>query len=159
MNRRILMLLMLAMSVPATAAAPQISRLQLEFTAAAQKQADGDTRFSSDALRRSLGDVLASRGLANLASDAVVNVAVIEVDEFDVRATSNVVFMGRVASLGVLGGTVRIRDGAGKQLRELHVRAELPFRVSKKASDRNSLDSLYREFAGQIADRIRAGAP
>jgi hypothetical protein len=154
--RSLLLVLTLAWwSMPAATSAPAaISRLQLDFTAAAQKQTDDDARFHAGALRRTLGEVLTARGLADLRSDAVVNVAAIEVDEFDVRATSNLVLMGRVASMGVLGGTVRIRDGAGKALRELHVRAELPLKLSKKGSDSGALAGLYEEFAELIAAEI-----
>jgi hypothetical protein len=154
--RHALLALMLACGSAAVAASEPaaISRLQLEFTAAAQKQTDDDARFNGGVLRKTLGEVLTARGLADLRSDAVVTVAAIEVDEFDVRATSNLVLMGRVASMGVLGGTVRIRDSAGKPLRELHVRAEVPLKISKKKPDSSALTSLYLEFAGLVADEI-----
>jgi hypothetical protein len=155
MHKLSLLLLSAFASLGAVAATPAaISRLQLEFTTAAQKQVDDDARFNSTALRKSLGDALTARGLADLDSDSVASVAVIEVDEFDVRAASNVVFMGRVASRGVLGGKVRIRDSAGKQMRELPVRVEVSLRIRKGNTDKNALAGLYDEFAEQTADEL-----
>ena len=135
-----------------------ITRLIIDYTPAATQQSADDARFNGDALRRAVGDGLAARGLADLANAAVIRVAAIEVDEFDVRATSNVVLMGRVASAGVLGATVRIRDGGGTQLRQFHVRAELSLKVAHSGTNRNTLAELYDGFTGLIVAELAGKA-
>jgi hypothetical protein len=136
------------------AAQPLITRLIVDYTPTATRQTAADARFNAGALNKAIGRELAARGLANLESSAVVRVAAIELDEFDVRASSNVVLMGRVASRGVLGGRVRIRDGSGTQLREFQVRADMAMKIVRNDKDSNPLESLYREFAGLVADEI-----
>jgi hypothetical protein len=136
------------------AAQPQITRLIIDYTPAATKQTTDDERFNGSALNKAIGRELAARGLANLDSAAVVRVAALEMEEFDVRATSNLVLMGRVASRGVLGGRVRIRDGSGTQLREFHVRADMALNIARNGTDDNPLENLYREFANLVADEL-----
>jgi hypothetical protein len=144
-------------SAPAAAAQagqPLITRLLFDYTPAAQKQVADDEKFNDAALVRMVGQDLAANGLADLANSAVVRVAAIEVDEFDLRAASNVVMMGRLASIGVLGGTVRIRDGRGVQSREFHVRAEVAMNVRQSGQDKKGLEDLYREFAALVVDEL-----
>jgi len=135
-----------------------ITRVLLDYTPAATRQTGDDARFQGAALQKSIAAVLAGRGLADITRPAVVRVAAIEVDEFDVRATSNVVLMGRVASAGVLGATVSIRDGSGAALRQFHVRADLPVSISRNGKEAIPLESLYRGFANLIADELMGTA-
>jgi hypothetical protein len=136
------------------AAGELITRLLFDYTPAAQEQVADDDKFSDAALVRTVGQELAAHGLADLASSTVVRVAAIEIDEFDLRPTSNVVMMGRLATRGVLGGTVRIRDGGGTQLRQFHIRAEAAMKVVWNGNDKKGLENLYREFAAQIVDEL-----
>lgn len=171
MRRRILLLMIPALGVlaactsstmfgtPPNAPAaqtskPQITRLIVDYTPAATRQTADDERFDGETLNKAIGRGLAAGGLADLANAAVVGVAVIEVDEFDVRATSNVIVMGRVASAAVLGATVRIRDGSGAELRNFHVRADMRLNLVRDGADRNTLDRLYQGFASLIADEL-----
>ncbi|MEO8314422.1 MAG: hypothetical protein ABI645_06455 [Pseudomonadota bacterium] len=131
-----------------------ITRLIIDYTPTATKQTGNDARFNGAALRRTVADGLAAQGLLDLQNSAVIRVAAIEVDEFDIRATSNMVLMGRVASAGVLGATVRIRDGSSKELKQFHVRAEMPMKVVRNGTDKNALASLYKGFASQITDAL-----
>lgn len=133
---------------------PQITRLIVDYTPAATKQTADDDRFHGEALNKAIGRGLTARGLADLANAAVIGVAVVEVDEFDVRATSNIVLMGRVASAAVLGATVRIRDGSGTELRNFHVRADMPLNLVRDGTDPNTLDRLYQGFTSLIADEL-----
>jgi hypothetical protein len=138
----------------ARTAPPRITRLLIDFTPVASRQTSDDERFDAGVLDKTIGRVLTAAGLADLAGAAVIGVAAIEVDEFDVRATSNVVLMGRVASAAVLGATVRVRDGSGTALREFHVRADLPLNIVRNASGQDQLESLYTEFAELIVDEL-----
>jgi hypothetical protein len=131
-----------------------ITRLIIDYTPTATKQTGDDPRFNADVLRRMVDAGLAAQGLLDLKNAAVVQVLAVEVDEFDVHATSNIVLMGRVTSSGVLGASVRIRDGSSKELRQFHVRAEIPLKVGRNSTERDSLQSLYQAFIGQIADAI-----
>jgi hypothetical protein len=131
-----------------------ITRLIIDYTPAATTQTDNDTRFNGAALRRAIADGLAAQGLLDLQKSAVVHVAAIEVDEFDVRATSNVVLLGRVASQAVLGATVRIRDGSSAELRQFHVRTDMPLKVDWTGKNKNPLGNLYKQFTSQIADLL-----
>jgi hypothetical protein len=133
---------------------PLITRLLIDYTPTAARQTEGDGRFSAVALSRAVGAGLALEGLADLSNSAVLGVAAIEVDEFDVSATANVVLMGRVASRGVLGATVRLRDGSGVEHRMFHVRADMPLKVTRNGTDRNTLQKLYQEFTALIADEL-----
>jgi hypothetical protein len=139
---------------PVPAVQPPITRLLVDYTSAAQEQTNDDARFSTSQFSKVVGERLAARGLADLASDKVVRVAAIEVDEFDVRASSNTVLMGRVTSTGALGGKVRLRDGSGTQLREFHVRAQVTLSISRSNKGSSQLDPLYREFGRLIADEL-----
>jgi hypothetical protein len=132
----------------------QITRLIIDYTPAAAKQTADDARFDSGALQKAASAGLAARGLADITNPAVVRVAAIEIDEFDVRATSNVVLMGRVASAGVLGASVRIRDDSGTELRKFHVRADMSLNLVHNGTDRNTLESLYKGFTSLIADEL-----
>jgi hypothetical protein len=133
---------------------PRITRLIVDYTPAATKQTGDDGRFDAGALDKAIGRGLTASGFADLANAAVIEVAAIEVDEFDIRATSNVILMGRVASAAVLGATVRIRDGSGAELRKFHVRADMRLNLVRDGSDRNTLDRLYQGFTGLIAAEL-----
>jgi hypothetical protein len=144
-------------TVPTSRAAgtqPLITRLIVDYSPAATKQTEGDERFNGEALNRTIDAGLAAAGLADLANAAVIRVAVIEVDEFDVSATSNIVLMGRVASRGVLGASVRVRDGSGVEHRKFHVRADMQMKVSRSGADRNTLEKLYQGFTALIVDEL-----
>lgn len=145
-------------AVPPQAAEPMpatmITRLIIDYTPTATKQTSDDPRFSNSQLRRAVADGLAARGLLDQTKAQVVHVAAIEIDEFDISATSNIVLMGRVASLGVLGATVRIRDGSSKELQQFHVRAEVALRISPKSEDMAPPGKLYKAFTSQIADAL-----
>jgi hypothetical protein len=140
----------------AQTAKPQITRLIIDYTPAATKQTADDERFDGQAFNKAIGRGLTAGGLADLANAAVIGVAAIEVDEFDVRATSNVILMGRVASAGVLGATVRIRDGSGTELRKFHVRADMRLNLVRNGSDPDTLGKLYQGFTSLVADELTA---
>ena len=133
-----------------------ITRLVIDFTPVAQKQVDQDPRFSSQFMRKATSQVLTARKLADLQNNAVVRVAVIELDEYDVRTTANLVVQGRVASAAVVGATVRVRDGSGTQLGTFHIRTEMTINVSLSSS--NPLEKLYRQFAMLVADDLTGTA-
>ncbi len=138
---------------------PQITRVALEFTPAAQKQVDDDERFNSEALREAIIAELRSRQLLDLEKPGAGRVAVIQMDEFSVRATSNVVLFGYLPSAGVLVGAVRIREAGGGEARQLHVRAEIALNISQRGTDRNPLQNLYSGFARRFADELTATPP
>ncbi len=137
--------------------AQPITRFAVEFTPAAQKQVDDDERFNSIDLRDAIVAELTARQLVNLQPGSG-RAAVLQVDEFSVRTTSNVVIFGRVSSAGVLGGVIRIRDSGGGDASELRTRAEISMKVSRTGADRNPLKNLYKGFAKQLANDL-TGAP
>jgi hypothetical protein len=137
----------------AQSGAAKITRLIIDLTPAASAQVEGDSRFDSGALRKAVADGLAAKGLLDYESPAVQTMA-IEVEEFSVRATSNMVMMGRLASIGVLGATVRIRDGSSAELRRFNVRAELPMNIDRTGRNRNPLEALYTGFTRLVADEL-----
>ncbi len=134
-----------------------ITRFAVELTPAAQKQADDDGRFNPDALRDAIVAELGARQLLNL-QPGPGRSAVLQLDEFSVRATTNVVLMGHIASAGVLAGEIRIRDAGSGDARELRTRAEISLNISKTGTDKNPLKNLYKGFARQLADDL-TGAP
>jgi hypothetical protein len=137
---------------------PKVTRITLVLTAAAQRQAADDMRFDVEALRKAITDELVSRQLLDQRSETASPVAVIQVDEFTVKATTNVVLFGSLPSVGVLGGSVQIRDAAGAALREFHVRADLPLRISQRETESNPLRNLYKGFAALVADDLAVKA-
>jgi hypothetical protein len=138
----------------AQSGAAMINRLIIDLTPAASTQVEGDPRFDSGALRKAVADGLSSQGLLDFESSAAVQTMAIEVEEFSVRAASNMVMMGRLASVGVLGATVRIRDGSSTELRRFTVRAELPMNIDRTGRSRNPLEALYTGFTRLVADAM-----
>ncbi len=136
----------------ASAAQPPITRFAIEFTPAAQKQMTHDERFNTEALRDAISSELGSRHLLKLQPGAG-RAAVIQVDEFSVRATSNLVLLGHLPSAGVLAAVVRIREASGES-REFHVRAEVSMSISRSGTAKNPLKKLYGGFATQLADEL-----
>lgn len=49
---------------------------------------------------------------------------------------------------------MRIRDGSGTQLRQFHVRADVPMTIARSGADRNALENLYKGFTGLVADSL-----
>jgi hypothetical protein len=139
--------------VKVLAAQPPITRFAIEFTPAAQKQMTADERFNTEALRNAISTELGSRHLLNLQLTGTGRVAVIQVDEFSVRATSNLVLLGHLRSAGVLAAVVRIREATGES-REFHVRADVSMNISKADTAKNPLKKLYGGFATQLADEL-----
>ncbi|MEO6079747.1 MAG: hypothetical protein ABIQ86_08225 [Steroidobacteraceae bacterium] len=137
----------------------QITRFALEYTPAAQKQVNDDERFNAEALRDAITAELRSRQLLDLQRPGGARVAVIQLDEFEVRATSNVVMFGRVSSAGVLAGAIRISGAASGDEKKFRVGAEVPMRVATSGADKNPLQNLYKEFAKQLADELTGVAP
>lgn len=135
-----------------------ITRLAVEFTPAARAQADGDERFNAEALRNALLAELKNRKLLDLQPSGTGRAAVMQIEEFSVQATSNVVVLGRLASSGVLAGTFRVRDSAGGATREWPVRTELAMKVSRSGTEKNPLKALYAAFARQMADALTGAA-
>jgi hypothetical protein len=138
---------------PAAQSGAAITRLIIDFTPSVSAQVEGDPRFDSGALRKAVADGLSVQGLLDFRSPVVQTMA-IEVEEFSVRATSNTVLMGRLASVGVLGATVRIRDGSSAELRRFTVRAELPMNIDRTGRSRNPLEALYAGFTRLVAEEL-----
>lgn len=137
---------------------PQITRIALDFSPAVRKQIEADSRFDSTLFNEAVVAKLQSQQLLDL-KKPLDRVAVIRLEDFDVHATSNLVLFGRLASAGLLAGSVRIRDAAGNPLREFHISAEVPMRISQRANEKNPLQDLYRRFAELMAERIIAEEP
>jgi hypothetical protein len=138
-----------------------ITRLALEFTPAARQQVDADKRFSVEALRDAVAAELQSRQLLDLQTtgSGTGRIAEIQMEEFTLRATSNLVLFGRLPSVGVLAGTVRIRAAAGGDAQEYRVRADIPLSISKNGTHKHPLQNLYGGFARQLADDITGTPP
>lgn len=135
-----------------------VTRFAVEFTPAARKQTDEDERFNPEQLRNAIAAELRSRKLLDLQHPGTGQVAVIQLGEFDVRANSNVVMFGRLASTGVMDGIARMQVTGGEQ-REFRVRVEIPMQVSRTGADRNPLKKLYRGFAEQFVDLLTGVPP
>jgi hypothetical protein len=136
-----------------------ITRLAVEFTPAAQQQVAADERFRADALRDAIAAELRSRQLLDLQATGAGKAAVIEVEEFAIRATSNVVLFGHLPSSGVLGAVIRIREAAGGEAREFRVRTDIPLSIAQSGADKQPLKSLYSGFARQLADELTGATP
>jgi hypothetical protein len=145
-------------AVPAAAADLAIARVAVELTPAARQQAEADERFNPDALRDAILAELRSRQLLDLAHSDTGRALVIRLEEFEVRAASNVVMFGRLASTGVLDGVARIRRGSS-EASEFRVRAEVSMQIARKSDDKNPLKTLYRGFAKQFVDALVGVAP
>jgi hypothetical protein len=137
---------------------PQITRIALDFSPAVRKQIEADSRFDSTLFNEAVVAELQSQQLLDL-KKPLDRVAVIRLEDFDVHATSNLVLFGRLASAGLLAGSVRVRDAAGNPLREFHLSAEVPLRISQRGNDKNPLRDLYRRFAELMAERLSAEEP
>jgi hypothetical protein len=146
-----------ANAVPAATGLP-IARVAVELTPAARQQTDEDERFNTDGLRDAVIAELRSRGLLDLAHADTGRALVIRLEEFGVRATSNIVMFGRLASTGVLDGQARIRGG-NSEAREFRVRAEVAMQITRDGKDKNPLKPLYRGFAEQFVDTLVGAAP
>lgn len=133
-----------------------ITRFAVEFTPAAQKLVDEDQRFNSIDLRDAIVAELTARQMMTQQPGSG-RAAVLQVDDFSVHHTSNVAIMGRVASEGVLAGTVRIREPAG-ETKEHRTLARIAMKVSTKDADKKPLKNFYKAFARQLADEL-AGVP
>jgi hypothetical protein len=145
-------------AVPATVAASSpITRIAIEFTPAARQQTDEDDRFNPESLREALIAELRSRQLLDLQPTDTGRALVIRLEEFQVRATSNVVMFGRLASTGVLDGLARISE-KNSETQEFRVRAEVPLQIVRNGDDANPLKLLYRGFAEQFADALGGAA-
>jgi hypothetical protein len=145
-----------SVSVPAAGqpAQAQINRLSLEFTPEARQQVAADERFNAEALREAVAGELRSRRLLELKTTGAARIAEIHVQEFALRATSNVVLFGHLPSAGLIDATVRIREAASGEAREFRVRAEIPLSIARDGSDRNPLKNLYSGFARQLVDEL-----
>ena len=124
-----------------------------------QKQVADDERFNADALRDAIAAELGSRQLLDLQNTGAGRVAVIQLEEYSLRATSNVVLFGNLPSAGVLAGVIRIREPAGGATREFKVRAEIQFGISQSGRDKKPLQKLYSGFARQLADELTGAEP
>jgi hypothetical protein len=135
------------------------TRLAVEFTPTAQQQVAADERFSADALRDAIAAELRSRQLLDLQGTGAGKVAVIEVEEFAIRATSNVVLFGHLPSSGALAAAVHIHAAAGGEAREFRVRADIPLSIARSGTDKNPLKNLYSGFARQLVDELTGATP
>jgi hypothetical protein len=144
-------------AVPAAAVGSPITRVAIEFTPAARQQTEEDDRFNPELLRDAVIDELRSRQLLDLQPSDSGLALVIRLEQFEVRAASNVVIFGRLASTGVLDGLARIsvRDS---ETQEFRVRAEVAMQIARNGDDPNPLKLLYRGFAEQFANAL-GGAP
>ncbi|MEO6366549.1 MAG: hypothetical protein ABIP38_01030 [Steroidobacteraceae bacterium] len=140
-------------------AAATVSAVSLVLSAAVQQQAAADARFDADALRASITDELRSRRLLDPGSAGAGRVAVVQLDEYSVRSTSNAVVFGHVPSAGVLAGAVLIRDAEGAGLRDFMIRAEVALNIAQRGTEPEPLKSLYLKFAALAADDLAATAP
>jgi hypothetical protein len=146
-------------AVPATAAASSpITRIAIEFTPAARQQTDEDARFNPESLREALIAELRARQLLDLQPTDTGRALVIRLEEFQVRAASNVVMFGRLASTGVLDGLAHISE-KNTETQEFRVRAEVPLQIVRNGDDPNPLKLLYRGFAERFVEELVGMAP
>jgi hypothetical protein len=147
-----------AVAIPAmTASSSPITRIAIEFTPAARQQTEEDVRFNPESLRDALIAELRARQLLDLQPADTGRALVIRLEEFQVRATSNVVMFGRLASTGVLDGLARISE-KNSETQEFRVRTEVPMQIVRNGDDPNPLKLLYRGFAEQFADALGGAA-
>jgi hypothetical protein len=144
-------------AVPVAAVGSPITRVAIEFTPAARQQTEEDDRFNPDLLRDAVIDELRSRQLLDLQPTDSGRALVIRLEEFEVRAASNVVIFGRLASTGVLDGLARI-SVRNSETQEFRVRAEVAMQLVRNGEDPNPLKLLYRGFAEQFADALGGAA-
>ncbi|MET0280792.1 MAG: hypothetical protein ABW278_06645 [Steroidobacteraceae bacterium] len=148
-----------AAEAPAAAAARPAftaAAATLRFATATQRQIDDEPRFSARLLRDTILAELTTRGM--LGEQAEGRVVDIQIDEFSLRNTTNVVVFGNIASAGKLAAVLRIPGTDGGSPREARVRVEASLNLRKDDASAQSLEKLYRRFAVAIADEL-AGAP
>jgi len=138
-------------------AAATVSAITLDL-AAARQQTAADARFDAEALRAAITDELRSRRLLAIAAEADGRLAVVQLEEYSIRQTSNAVVFGHVPSAGVLAGVVLVRDAEGVELRRVSIRAEVALNLAQRGTDQNALRGLYLKFAELAADNLAATA-
>jgi hypothetical protein len=137
-----------------SAALAPITRIAVEFTPAARQQTEDDARFNSEWLREAIIAELRSRQLLNLQPSGAGGPAlVVRLEEFEVRAASNIVIFGRLASTGVLDALARVTAKAG-DAREFRVRAEVSLHIARNGDEKNPLKTLYSGFAERLVDAL-----
>lgn len=153
MSLRRLSWLVLAMLLPGfcSAAAP-VSAVLIKFTAEAQQQMQDEPRFTARALRETVLDELNGRGL--LREGGGGSLVDIQVDQFSLRNTSNVVVFGSIATAGKLGAVLEMQSAAGSPLKRADVRVEAALTLRKDGENPEELHKLYRRFAQALADEI-----
>lgn len=146
----------------AVAAAPdagvatsRVAAVLIQYTDAAQQQMQEEPRFTARALREAVLEEFNARGLIE---DASGGVASIQVDEFSLRNSSNVVVFGSIATLGKLGARLEVQGPGGSSVRKSSVRVEASLTLRKDGENPEELKKLYRRFAQAIADEL-TGAP
>lgn len=139
-------------------AAATVSTLTLDFSAAVKQQTAADARFDAEALRTAITDELRSRRLLASSAEAAGRQAVVQLEEYSIRQTSNAVVFGHVPSAGVLAATVLVRDAEGVELRRLSIRAEVALNLAQRGTEPNALRNLYLRFATLAADDLAATA-
>jgi hypothetical protein len=139
-------------------AAATVSAITLALSAAAAPIAAADARFDMDALRAAITDELRSRRLLTTPAAAAGRVAVVQIEEYSLRQTSNAVVFGHVPSAGVLAGAVLIQDAQGAELRRFRIRVEVPLNIAQGGKEPNALKNLYLRFAAMTADEAAGAA-
>lgn len=143
------------------AGSPAVTATQPAFTAAAavvrfatvaQQHIDDEPRFNARLLRDTIVAELTARGL--LGDQAGGRVVDIQIDEFSLRNTSNVVVFGKVASAGKLSAVVRAQDANGGPQRQARVAAEASLSLRKDDYGPETLMRLYRRLAQAIGDEL-----
>jgi hypothetical protein len=152
--RHALRWLALALLLPACAgaAAPQVSAVLFKFSAAAQQQMQDEPRFTARALRDAVVEELTTRGLLGEASGG--GLVDLQVDDFSLRNTSNVVVFGSIATAGKLGAVLEVQAAGGGLVKKAEVRVEVSLTLRKDGENPDELRKLYRRFAQAVADEI-----
>jgi hypothetical protein len=148
--------LLVAPTLTTAQQAPRLASIAVLLSAELEQQIADEPRFSFAVLRDAITAELRARRLLAAQGGAAGNTAEILVNEFALRATSNVVVFGRLSSVGVLGGLVRLRTEAGAQPREFKVLVEIPLSISQRKTGSDSLQKLNQRFARVIGDEIAA---
>lgn len=150
--------LVLALLLPGLCgAAEPVAAVLIKFTAEAQQQMQDEPRFTARALREAVLEELGSRGL--LREGSTGNLVDLQVDQFSLRNTSNVVVFGSIATAGKLGAVLDMQTAAASPLKRAEVRVEVALTLRKDGENPDELRKLYRRFAQAVADEIAGTAP
>jgi hypothetical protein len=135
-----------------------VRSVTLVLTPQAAIKTSDDARFNGDALLAEIKSELQARKLfddTNVNADA----ATVSIDDYSMQRTSNVILFGKINSVGMLKGNIRIQDGRGTPLPTLRIEAESRISIPEDGDTPNPLGPLYRRFAVATADTLAGTVP